>query len=116
MKALREIAFDDKEKEYGHNKKISKEKKLQKIFVNQIKNNGRISEMQTALQYKGLLGSAGELSTGLDLLKTGRIKLGYMIKYGITFGKAAEQKMPDKKSREQVKRLMEEFYTTQIKK
>ena len=86
-------------------------KKLQKIFVKQIKKSGRISEFHTALSYKGLLGSALEMDLGLELLLTGRIKIKNVIKYGITFGQGAESSMPNPEARDQVKRLMERFYT-----
>ena len=114
MRALREIAFEDDDYPDIH-KKVKNAKKLQKIFVKQIKNNGRISEFQTALKYKGILGSIPELDLGIGLLKTGRLKLQNMVKFGISFGTAADSKMPNEHARDQVKRLMKKFYTVDLK-
>jgi heterodisulfide reductase subunit C len=110
MRALKEIAMQDDGYPEIH-KKVKNAKKLQKIFVNQIKSSGRISEFQTALKYKGILGSMMELDIGIGLMKTGRLKLQTMIKYGISFGTAADTKMPNEHARNQVKRMMEQFYT-----
>lgn len=109
MRALKEIAITDND--YSETKGLVRtEKKLQKIFVKQIKNAGRISEFHTALSYKGLLGSAMEMDLGLELLLTGRIKIKNVIKYGLTFGQGTESAMPNPKARDQVRRLMERFY------
>ena len=109
MRALKEIAYN--ENGYPETKNlVSKERKLQKIFVKQIKKSGRISEFHTALSYKGLLGSAKEMDLGLELLFTGRIKIKNVLKYGLTFGQGAESKMPNPEARDQVRRMMERFY------
>jgi heterodisulfide reductase subunit C len=113
MRALKEIELEDD----GYSeiaKKVHSAKKLQKIFVNQIKKNGRISEFQTALAYKGILGSMKELDIGIKLLRTNRLKLKTMIKYGITFGTASDIRMPNEHAREQVRRLMEKFYSVNV--
>lgn len=110
MRALKEIAMEENNVPEIKNL-VSKEKKLQKIFVKQIKKSGRISEFHTAVDYKGLIGSAKEMDLGLELLLTGRIKIKNVIKYGLTFGQGAESQMPNIEARDQVRRMMERFYT-----
>lgn len=116
MRALREIQFEDNEPEVA--KRVVKAKKLQKIFVNQISRNGRLSEFHAALDYKGIFGSMNlpTITTGLDLVRTGRIKLRELLRTGITFTLAGSSyKIEDEKARDQVHRLMEEFYTVNVK-
>ena len=110
MVALKVIAYN--ENDFGEIKSLVRsERKLQKIFVKQIKKSGRVSEFHTALDYKGLLGSAKEMDLGLELLLTGRIKIKNVMKYGLTFGQGADSKMPNPKARDQVRRMMERFYS-----
>ena len=116
MRALREIQFEDNN--YPEiASRVMKAKKLQKIFADQLSKNGRLSEFHAALDYKGIFGSMNypTIATALDLIFHGRIKLKELVKTGITFTLAGSSyKIEDDKSRDQVHRLMEKFYTVNV--
>ena len=116
MRALREIQFEENEPEVA--KRVVKAKKLQKIFVDQISKNGRLSEFHAALDYKGIFGSINlpTITLSLDLIRTHRIKLKELLRTGLTFTLAGSTyKIENEKSRDQVHRLMDKFYTVNVR-
>jgi heterodisulfide reductase subunit C len=116
MRAIREIQFEDNNYPEVASR-VMKAKKVQKVFADQLTKNGRLSEFHSALDVKGIIGSMNysTIATGLDLILHGRIKIKELIKTGLTFTLAGSSyKVEDEESRDQVHRLMEEFYTVNL--